>query len=67
MGKVISFETGREIKGPSLKKLREDSAKVLTATGMSRQAGEESFEPVGYAADRLLKPLERRMARSLTT
>lgn len=60
--KIYEIKSGREIKGPSLKKLREDSAKVPTATGMNRQAEGKQIQKGD--AERLMAALERRMARS---
>lgn len=60
--KIYEIKSGREIKGAALRYLREDAAQVLTATGMSRQAGRSQIQKGD--AERLMAALERRMARS---
>lgn len=61
--KIYEIKSGKELKGAALRRLREDAAQVLTATDMSRQEA-TGFQPIGYAAARLLAPLERKLARS---
>lgn len=61
--KIIDIRTGEEWKRPGAC-LRRRPAKLLTATGMSRQAGENSFTNAGEIALRdILPDLKRRMPR----